>query len=278
MGRVIAVANQKGGVGKSTTAINLSACLAEKGKKVLAIDIDPQGNTTSGLGVDKNNVENTLYELLLGEAEAKDTIVKDVVENVDLIPSNVNLSGAEIELIGVDEKEYIMKKIIDKVRRKYDYIIMDCPPSLNMLTINALTAANSVLVPIQCEYYALEGLSQLIHTIELVKERLNKKLVMEGVVFTMYDARTNLSLQVVENVKDNLQQNIYKTIIPRNVRLAEAPSYGQPITLYDTRSAGAEAYRLLAEEVINREVNDGWKEVRTWKRSGRIVSGKNSAE
>ena len=197
MGRVIAVANQKGGVGKSTTAINLSACLAEKGKKVLAIDIDPQGNTTSGLGVDKNNVENTLYELLLGEAEAKDTIVKDVVENVDLIPSNVNLSGAEIELIGVDEKEYIMKKIIDKVRRKYDYIIMDCPPSLNMLTINALTAANSVLVPIQCEYYALEGLSQLIHTIELVKERLNKKLVMEGVVFTMYDARTNLSLQVV---------------------------------------------------------------------------------
>ena len=253
MGRVIAVANQKGGVGKSTTAINLSACLAEKEKKVLTIDMDPQGNTTSGLGVDKNNVENTLYELLLGEAETKDTIVKDVVENVDLIPSNVNLSGAEIELIGVDEKEYILKKNIDKVRRKYDYIIIDCPPSLNMLTINALTAANSVLVPIQCEYYALEGLSQLIHTIDLVKDRLNKKLVMEGVVFTMYDARTNLSLQVVENVKDNLQQNIYKTIIPRNVRLAEAPSYGQPITLYDTKSAGAEAYRLLAEEVINRE-------------------------
>ena len=253
MGRVIAVANQKGGVGKSTTAINLSACLAEKEKKVLTIDMDPQGNTTSGLGVDKNNVENTLYELLLGEAETKDTIVKDVVENVDLIPSNVNVSGAEIELIGVDEKEYILKKIIDKVRRKYDYIIIDCPPSLNMLTINALTAANSVLVPIQCEYYALEGLSQLIHTIDLVKDRLNKKLVMEGVVFTMYDARTNLSLQVVENVKDNLQQNIYKTIIPRNVRLAEAPSYGQPITLYDTKSAGAEAYRLLAEEVINRE-------------------------
>ena len=252
MGRVIAVANQKGGVGKSTTAINLSACLAEKGKKVLAIDIDPQGNTTSGLGVDKNNVENTLYELLLGEAEAKDTIVKDVVENVDLIPSNVNLSGAEIELIGVDEKEYIMKKIIDKVRRKYDYIIMDCPPSLNMLTINALTAANSVLVPIQCEYYALEGVSQLIHTIELVKERLNKKLVMEGVVFTMYDARTNLSLQVVENVKDNLQQNIYKTIIPRNVRLAEAPSHGLPINLYDTRSAGAESYRMLAQEVLHK--------------------------
>ena len=255
LGRIIAVANQKGGVGKSTTAINLSACLAEKGKKVLAIDMDPQGNTTSGFGVDKNGIENTLYELLLGEAETKDTIVKDVVENLDLIPSNINLSGAEIELVGIDDKEFILKGITDKLRRKYDYIILDCPPSLNMLTINALTAATSVLVPIQCEYYALEGLTQLLHTINLVKSRLNPDLEMEGVVFTMYDSRTNLSMQVVENVKENLNQNIYKTIIPRNVRLAEAPSYGQPINIYDPRSAGAESYRLLAEEVLNREDN-----------------------
>lgn len=252
MGRILAVANQKGGVGKTTTAINLSACLAAKGKRVLAIDMDPQGNMTSGLGIDKNGVEYTIYDLILGEASIENVICKDAQDNLDVMPSNVDLSAAEIELIGVEEKEYIVHKEVERVRNQYDFIIIDCPPSLNTLTINAMTTADSVLVPIQCEYYALEGLSQLIHTIELVKERLNPELYMEGVVFTMYDARTNLSLQVVENVKDNLQQTIYKTIIPRNIRLAEAPSHGLPIHLYDPKSAGAESYMLLADEVINK--------------------------
>lgn len=250
MDRIIAIANQKGGVGKSTTAINLSACLAEAGKKVLTIDMDPQGNTTSGLGVDKDDLENTVYELILGECSAEDCIIELSIEHLSLLPSNVNLAGAEIELIGMDEKEYILSNAIEKIKDNYDFIIIDCPPSLNLLTINAMTTAKSVLVPIQCEYYALEGLAQLMHTIDLVHDRLNEDLVIEGVVFTMYDARTNLSLQVVENVKDNLQQMIYKTIIPRNVRLAEAPSHGLPINLYDSRSTGAESYRMLAEEVI----------------------------
>ena len=252
MGRIIAVANQKGGVGKTTTAINLSSCLASLGKKVLAIDMDPQGNMTSGLGIDKNEVKYTVYDLILGQVDIKKVICINALEYLDILPTNIDLSAAEIELIGVEEKEFIIRKEVDKIRENYDFIIIDCPPSLSMLTINAMTTANSVLVPIQCEYYALEGLSQLIHTIDLVKERLNPELKIEGVVFTMYDARTNLSLQVVENVKDNLQQAIYKTIIPRNIRLAEAPSHGLPINLYDPKSAGAESYILLAEEVINK--------------------------
>ena len=257
MGRIISIANQKGGVGKSTTAINLSSCLGEMGKKVLTIDMDPQGNTTSGMGIEKNEQENTIYELLLSECSVEDCIIDLEFDGVSLIPSNVNLAGAEIELIGIENKEFILKNELAKVRDNYDFIIIDCPPSLNMLTINAMTTSDTVLVPIQCEYYALEGLTQLMHTIELVSDRLNPDLEMEGVVFTMYDARTNLSLQVVENVKRNLNQNIYKTIIPRNVRLAEAPSHGLPINYYDSRSTGSESYKLLAEEVINRG-NDEW--------------------
>ena len=253
MGRIIAIANQKGGVGKTTTAINLSSCLADKGQKVLAIDMDPQGNMTSGLGVDKDEVEATIYDLIIGEAEVEEVIQKDVMDNLDVIPTNIDLSAAEIELMGIEDKEYIVRNSVHKIRDNYDFIIIDCPPSLSMLTINAMTTADSVLVPIQCEYYALEGLSQLIHTVQLVKDRLNPVLEIEGVVFTMYDARTNLSLQVVENVKDNLQQNIYKTIIPRNIRLAEAPSYGMPINKYDPKSAGADSYMRLADEVIHRD-------------------------
>ena len=228
MGRIIAIANQKGGVGKTTTAINLSACLAEAKQRVLVIDIDPQGNTTSGLGIDKEEKENTIYEVMLGEISIEQAICKEAFDCLDVIPSNVNLAGAEIDLIDIEDPEYILKK----------------------------TAADTVLVPIQCEYYALEGLTQLIHTIHLVQKKLNPNLELEGVVFTMYDSRTNLSLQVVENVKDNLKQNIYKTIIPRNIRLAEAPSHGLPINIYDTKSSGAESYRLLAQEVMNNR-NEG---------------------
>ncbi len=251
MGRVIAIANQKGGVGKTTTSINLAACLAESGQKVLAIDMDPQGNMTSGLGIDKDEQEYTVYELILEKCTSKEAIIRTEIENLDLIPSNVQLSGAEIELIGVKNMEYTLKEAIDYVVDDYDFVIIDCPPSLSILTVNAMTTAKSVLVPIQCEYYALEGVSQLIRTIGLVRERLNSELTIEGVVFTMYDSRTNLSVQVAENVRENLEDtNIYKTMIPRNVRLAEAPSHGMPINIYDPKSAGAESYRALAQEVI----------------------------
>ncbi len=253
MGRVIAIANQKGGVGKTTTAINLSACLAEKGMKVLTIDIDPQGNTTSGLGIDKNELENSVYQLLINECTIEKCMCESIVKNLFVLPSNVNLAGAEIELIGIENKEYILREKVEPIREFFDYIIIDCPPSLNTLTVNAMTTADSVLVPIQCEYYALEGLSQLIHTINLVKKRLNGKLEIEGVVFTMFDARTNLSLQVVENVRSNLNHNIYNAVIPRNVRLAEAPSHGLPISMYDTKSAGADAYRDLADEILKQD-------------------------
>ena len=251
MGRIIAIANQKGGVGKTTTSINLSSCIAAKGKKVLVIDMDPQGNTTSGYGIEKNELENTIYELIMGDCTVEDCILKEILPNVSILPSNVNLAAAEIELIGVKDKDFILKNEIDWVKDNYDFVIIDCPPSLNLLTVNAMTTADSVLVPIQCEYYALEGLSQLIHTVNLVKERLNPDLDMDGVVFTMYDSRTNLSNQVVDNVKSNLKQKVYDTLIPRNIRLAEAPSYGQPINVYDPKSAGAESYMALAEEVIN---------------------------
>ena len=242
MGRIIAIANQKGGVGKTTTAINLSACLAEAGQKVLVVDFDPQGNATSGFGLEKGHIDKTVYQMLIGENQIEECVREEVQKNLDILPSDVNLAGAEIEL----------RNGLKKIEKKYDFIIIDCPPSLNLLTINALTAADTVIVPIQCEYYALEGLSQILKTVNLVKRKLNRKLELEGVVFTMYDARTNLSLEVVESVKNTLNQNIYKTIIPRNVRLAEAPSHGMSINLYDSRSSGAESYRLLAAEVISR--------------------------
>ena len=250
MGRIIAIANQKGGVGKTTTSINLSSCLADLGKKVLLVDIDPQGNATSGVGIIKQNLENTVYELFLDECTISECLTTSVVDNLSVLPSNVNLSGAEIDLIGVENREYILKNVLDQIKDLYDYIIIDCPPSLNILTVNAMTAADSVIVPIQCEYYALEGLSQLIHTINLIQDRLNNGLEIDGIVFTMYDSRTNLSSDVVENVKSNVHINIYDTVIPRNVRLAEAPSFGLPIHMYDGKSAGAVAYKNLAKEII----------------------------
>lgn len=256
MGKVIAVANQKGGVGKTTTAVNLSAYLAEKGKKVLVIDSDPQGNTTTGFGIDKNNVETTFYDVLENQADINTSIIPTVMENLSIIPTDIQLSGAEIELINYDKREFILKNILEdnNIKNNYDYILIDCPPSLNILTLNALTAADSVLIPLQCEFLALEGLSQFLHTYKLVKDRLNKNIEIEGVVFTMYDARTNLSMQVVEEVTNYLGPDLFKAIIPRSVRLSEAPSHGLPINLYDRKNKGAEAYELLAEGIIGKEV------------------------
>ena len=252
MSRVIAIANQKGGVGKTTTAINLAAALAEAGQKDLAIDFDPQGNLSSGIGIEKESIKNSVYDLLINGTNFYSVLQSTDIKNLDILPTNVNLAGAEIELQDEENRDTKLKEKVDAIKSEYDFIIIDCPPSLSLLTINALTAADSVLIPIQCEYYALEGLGQMVKTINLIRKRLNKKLTVEGVVFTMYDARTNLSQQVVESVKETLDEYIYNAIIPRNVRLAEAPSYGQPITEYDTRSSGAESYRMLAAEVISR--------------------------
>lgn len=250
MGKIIAIANQKGGVGKTTSAINISACLAEAGKKILVIDMDPQGNTTSGLGVDRNELEYSVYDLLLCECTFGQVKVSTAFERLDVIPSDVDLAACEKDLLGIENKEFILKSHLLTVRSKYDYIIIDCPPSLNTLTLNALSCADSVIIPIQCEYYALEGLAQLLDTIDLVTERLNPNLKIDGVVFTMFDSRTNLSIQIIESVKENLDRHIFNTVIPRNVRLAEAPSFGEPIINYDPRSVGAESYRNLAKEIM----------------------------
>jgi chromosome partitioning protein len=250
LSKIIAVANQKGGVGKTTTAVNLSSCIAYIEKKVLLIDIDPQGNTTSGLGIEKRDVKKSIYDVIINEEKIENCLLDTAIDTLKLCPSNIQLAGAEVELVTVISRETRLKRALDDIRELYDFIIIDCPPSLGLLTINALTAADTILVPIQCEYYALEGLSQLMETIRLVKRHLNPKLDVEGVVLTMFDARTNLSIQVVDEVKKYFNNKVYRTIIPRNVKLSEAPSYGMPIILYDPKSRGAQCYMELASEVI----------------------------
>lgn len=249
MGKIISIANQKGGVGKTTTAINLSTILAKKGKKVLMIDADPQGNATSGVGVDKD-VETSVYDLLVNDIEAKDAIQKTEIRNLSICPSNINLAGAEVELVSMMSREYRLKEKLDTIKDDYDYIIIDCPPSLGLITLNSFTASDSVLIPVQCEYYALEGLGQLLNTINLVKKHLNKRLQVEGALLTMYDIRTNLSNQVVKEVKGYFGERVYKTVIPRNVRLSEAPSYGMPISVYDPKSKGAKSYEKFVKEFL----------------------------
>ena len=251
--KVIAIANQKGGVGKTTTSVNLSACLAELGKKVLLVDLDPQGNATSGFGFDKTKIKQSIYDLLVNDTPAESVLLKTQIENLMLLPATIQLAGAEIELVSIMSRETKLKRVLDAVKYSYEYVIIDCPPSLGLLTINALTAANSVLVPIQCEFYALEGLSQLMNTVTLVQKNLNPALSLEGVVLTMFDARTNLSIQVVDEVKNHFRHKVYQTIIPRNVRLSEAPSHGQPVIKYDPKSKGSQVYFELAREVIDHE-------------------------
>ncbi|MGG0668946.1 ParA family protein [Sporosarcina koreensis] len=251
MGKILAIANQKGGVGKTTTSVNLSACLAHIGKKVLLIDADPQGNATSGVGVNKGDVHQCIYDMLIDDVNIKEVIHQTKMENLDIVPATISLAGAEIELVSTISREVRMKHAIQEAKELYDYIIIDCPPSLGLLTINSLTAADSVVIPVQCEYYALEGLSQLLSTIRLVQKHLNEGLTIDGVLLTMFDARTNLGIQVIEEVKKYFQDKVYGTIIPRNVRLSEAPSHGEPIIMYDSRSRGAEVYLELAKEVVH---------------------------
>lgn len=253
MGKIIAIANQKGGVGKTTTSVNLSACLAHLGKKVLLIDSDPQGNATSGVGVNKGDVQDCIYNILIDDVPVRDVILPTVIENLEVVPATISLAGAEIELVSTISREVRMKQAIRDIKDDYDYVIIDCPPSLGLLTLNALTASDSIIIPVQCEYYALEGLSQLLSTIRLVQKHLNEELYIDGVLLTMFDARTNLGIQVIEEVKKYFQDKVYKTIIPRNVRLSEAPSHGKPIILYDPRSKGAEVYLELAKEVVENE-------------------------
>ncbi|SDJ56133.1 chromosome segregation ATPase [Salimicrobium halophilum] len=250
MGKVISIANQKGGVGKTTTSVNLSAALAHLGHSVLLVDIDPQGNATSGVGIEKGDVDECIYDVLIEDASIQDVCRSTNTERLDVIPATIQLAGAEIELVPTISREVRLKNAVDEIKQKYDYVIIDCPPSLGLLTINSLTASDAVIIPVQCEYYALEGLSQLLNTVRLVQKHLNKQLVIEGVLLTMLDARTNLGLQVIEEVKKYFQDRVYKSIVPRNVRLGEAPSHGEPIITYDSRSRGAEVYLELAKEVV----------------------------
>ena len=256
MGKIVSIANQKGGVGKTTTSINLSTILAKKGKKVLMIDADPQGNASSGVGIDRDEIDLSVYDILINDSTLEEIVKKTNIKNLDICPSNINLAGAEVELVSMMSREHRLKEKIDVIKNNYDYIIIDCPPSLGLITLNAFTASDSVLIPVQCEYYALEGLGQLLNTISLVKKHLNKDIEIEGALLTMYDIRTNLSNQVVKEVKKYFNDKVYKNVIPRNVKLSEAPSYGMPISIYDPRSKGAKSYEKFVREFLKNNEND----------------------